>query len=585
MFRDQGPAGRGAALTLALAGLIAPALWPADAQAQAQPQQPSERESLEALRQTTLALIEALVQTGSLTRDKADALLAAARQRGDTALAANAAAATAPAATQQALGAPGAPGASEAPVVRVPYVPQVVRDQIRNEVREEVLARARLERWGVPNATAEWTDRIAIEGDLRVRAQGDKPGAHNPSPQELLLASLSGTTRVPDLAAGTAGGLATANTQQERDRLRLRARLAINAKVADTVTAGIRLATGSSADRVSTNQTLGANFNRYQFLLDRAFVKLDPAEWASISAGRFANPWFSTDLVWSENLGFDGISAGFKLPPAPTASWAPFATIGYFPVRESSPPRRSRSLLGAQVGAQWEMSDRTRVKFGLAQYRFAGFEGRVDPDYDRVSGPGASYGQYEYEGGLRQRGNTLFLTNNPLEIAAGLTPDKARWGLAARFRPVALTVAAEFSHFAPFFVGLSGEVVRNVGYGRQNIIDRVGVYLDDARVFGVGVRGTFGAQQVRNSGEWQLSLGYKWLGSDAVPDAFVDSDLGLGGTNIRGVTAGLSYGMARDTQLGLRYLSGRTISSPTVQPGLKDRYVVDSLQVDLNVRF
>ena len=73
--------------------------------------------------------------------------------------------------------------------------------------------------------------------------------------------------------------------------------------------------------------------------------------------------------------------------------------------------------------------------------------------------------------------------------------------------------------------------------------------------------------------------------SDAVPDAFVDSDLGLGGTNVRGITAGLLYGLARDTQLGLRYLSGRTISSPTVQPGLKDKYAVDSLQVDLNVRF
>jgi hypothetical protein len=35
----------------------------------------------------------------------------------------------------------------------------------------------------------------------------------------------------------------------------------------------------------------------------------------------------------------------------------------------------------------------------------------------------------------------------------------------------------------------------------------------------------------------------------------------------------------------VRYLSASTISSPTVQPKLRDRYSLDTLQVDLNVRF
>ncbi len=532
----------------------------------------SERESLEALRQTTLALIEALVQSGVLTREKADALMADAKKRADAAAA-------------QAGKPPAEAPKPDVPVVRVPYVPQVVRDQIRNEVREEIITRARRERWGMPEATPEWLDRIALEGDLRVRLQDDRPADDNPSPLDFLSASLGGTTRAPDLAAATANGLPTANTLDDRNRLRLRARLGINAKVADNVTVAFRLATGSATDRVSTNQTLGQNFNRYQFLLDRAYVKFDATPWLSLNAGRMPNPWFSTDLVWSDNLNFDGLAASMKLPESAFADVVPYATLGWFPIREQSPPRRGRSLIGFQVGAQWEWSPLTRLKFGLAQYRYIGFEGRVDPDFDAVSGPGRSYGQYEYEAGLRQRGNTLFLTNNPLEIQAGLTPDRARWGLAARFRPVALTAAAEFSHFSPFYIGLSGELVRNTDYGRQDVIDRTGVYLDDARVFGVGARLTLGAQQVRNLHDWQFSLAYRWLGSDAVPDAFVDSDLAGGGTNVRGVTLGLAYGLARDSQIGLRYLSGRTISSPTVQPALKDRYKLDALQVDMNVRF
>jgi Putative porin len=532
----------------------------------------SERESLESLRQTTLALIEALVQSGVLTRDKADALLADAKRRADVALA---------------QGKPTAePSKPEPPVVRVPYVPQVVRDQIRNEVREEVLARARVERWGVPNAAAEWTDRFVIEGDIRVRQQSDRPAGDNPSPLDFLAASLGGTTRAPDFAAGSATGLPTGSTQDDRDRLRLRARLAINAKVADTVTAGLRLATGSATDRVSTNQTLGQNFNRYAFLLDRAFIKFDPTPWASVSAGRVANPWFSTDLVWDDDLNFEGLTAGFKWPLQANQTLQPFATLGYFPVREQNGPRRERHLAGLQLGAQWELSPLTRLKFGVAQYVYSGFAGQVDSDYDIVSGAGRSYGQYEYEAGLRQRGNSLFLTNNPNEIAAGLTPDKARWGLGMEFRPLAVTAAAEFSHFAPYIVGLSAEVVRNQAMSLEEAYERSGgIFFNDARAFGVGLRATVGMQQVRNLHDWQFSLGYKWLGSDAVPDAFVDSDLGLGGTNVRGITASLLYGLARDTQVGLRYLSGRTISSPTVNYLNKDRYAADSLQVDLNVRF
>jgi hypothetical protein len=533
-----------------------------------------ERESLESLRRTTLALIELLVANGSLPRDKADALLAEARRQ------------SAPAA---AAGAPAAPTATAAaPVVRVPYVPQVVRDQIRNEVREEVLARARIERWGVPNATAEWTDRIAIDGDLRVRLQADRFGDDNPAPLDLLQAAARGLTRLPDLAAGDSTNLPLGNSQDDRSRLRLRARLGIQAKISDTVTAGLRLATGSASDRVSTNQTLGQNFNRLQFLLDRAFIRIEPVDGLSVSAGRIANPWFSTDLVWSDNLSFDGISSTWTLPAASNAAFRPYATLGWFPVRDQQPPRRGRHIVGAQIGAQWDLNPRLRIKFGLAQYDFHNFEGQVDQDYDALDGPGRSYGQFEYGAGLRQRGNSLFLTNNPLELArAGFAADDMMWGLAASFKPLALTVAAQFSHFAPVFVGVSGELVRNQAFDRQKIGDAKGVWLDDARVFGVGLRGTVGAAEVRNRGDWQFSLGYRWLGSDAVPDAFVDSDLGGGGTNLRGVSAGLLYGLARDTSLGLRYLSGSTISSPTVQPTLRprDRFSLDALQVDMHVRF
>ena len=548
----------------------------------------AERESLESLRETTLALIELLVAQGTLTREKADQLLAEARRR---------------AATRTAGATPGpgewgspppAPPAPTGPVTRVPYVPQVVRDQIRNELREEIVARARAERWGVPNATAEWTDRLLISGDLRVRGQAERFADENLTPLDLVAgAATVRATRAPDLGTvrlQTVNNVPVivplGNTQVDRNRSRIRARLGVTARVADGVTAGLRLATGNTTDRVSTNQTLGQNFNKTSFLVDQAYLQLDPVEWFSASAGRIPNPWFSTDLVWNESLNFEGGAASVRRPASPEARWLPFATVGYFPVREGAPPRRGRNLVGAQVGVQWEASELTRVRLGLARYRFRYFEGVIDGDYSALTGPGASYGQYEYEAGLRQRGNTLFLTNNPLEIAAGLTLDRARWGLASRFEPWALTVAAQWSHFAPVFVGLTAEVVRNEAYDREEIARRTGgLYLDDARVFGVGARLTVGAQAVRDAEQWQLQLAYRWLGSDAVPDAFVDSEIGGGGTNVRGFSIGGSYGLARDTVLGVRWISGRTISSPTVRNGNGDSFGLDNLQVDLSVRY
>ena len=75
---------------------------------------------------------------------------------------------------------------------------------------------------------------------------------------------------------------------------------------------------------------------------------------------------------------------------------------------------------------------------------------------------------------------------------------------------------------------------------------------------------------------------------DAVLDAFNDSDLGLGGTNLEGYTLGFNLGLARQTMLGVRYLAGRTIDSPLnnlTNAQSKAKYQVNTLQVDLNVRF
>lgn len=532
-----------------------------------------ERESLEALRQTTLGLINALVDKGVLSRESADAMLKQAQAKPS-------ASTTAAAATTA------APAADARPVQRIPYVSEAVRAQIRNEVKEEVLTQARAERWGVPNASAAWTDRIKVDGDFRFRYQSDHAGNNN-TPAYVYLASEvldQGTIRAADFASYQ-GANSTGSTTDNRNRERIRLRLGITAKVSDEVGVGVRLATGSTTDRVSTNQTLGQGFNKYPLLVDRAFVRLTPLEGVDVLAGRFPNPWFSTDMIWSENLNFEGLATTARWEQ-PEATFVPYATVGAFPLREEGPPTRGgRWLYGAQAGASWTPAERTRLKFGVAYYQYKNMEGRQDKDYT-VSGSnyllGTTYGQYEYASGLRQKGNTLFETNptSPFDTAPV-------WGLAYQFKPLVLTASAEFTHFSPYSLLLSGEFVKNTAFDKADFRQRSGLNLDPGgKDKGYQLKAAFGAAEVRDPGQWQAAVSYRYLGSDAVLDAFNDSDLGLGGTNVQGYTLGFTYGLYRNTSLGLRYLSSRTIDSPINDQYFPNaQYRVNSVQVDLNVRF
>ena len=103
---------------------------------------------------TVINLIQQLVQEGVLTQDRAQALIHQAQDEAAVA----------------ARGVPAvAPGAAPAPSVRVPYIPQVVRNQLRDEVKQEVLREAREQNWAQPNQVPEWTKRFHLNGDFRLR--------------------------------------------------------------------------------------------------------------------------------------------------------------------------------------------------------------------------------------------------------------------------------------------------------------------------------------------------------------------------------------------------------------------------------
>lgn len=520
-----------------------------------------ERASLEVLRQTTLNLINVLVDSGALTRDKADELVRKAEQDAAKKVAQK------------------KPDTS----VRVQYVPEVVKNEIREQIKQEVLAQAKSERWAEPNAIPEWLDRITWEGDMRLRYQADDFSRGNAVPFDYAAEALfTGVTRA-------AGFISTAeNTLEKRERLRLRARLGILGKISDSWSAGIRLATGSTTDRVSTNQTLGQDFNKYSLLVDRAYIKFDPTEWLTVTGGRIPNPWFSTDLVWDEDLSFEGAAAMLK-PVFGNGAIKPFLTVGAFPLKEEKPPiSKGRWIYGTQGGVQWDASSSTRLKVGLGIYSFKNLEGQVETDtayYDSLLGA-AGYGQYEYGANLRQKGNTLFYTNaNADGTIPGINYSGDKFALASRFRPINLTASLDLAQFDPVHVVLTGDWVKNTAFDRAEIFRRTEGRIDltDGSDRGYQYKLTVGMSQVKNPRDWQVSASYRYLGSDAVVDAFTDSDFGLGGTNLKGYILGAQYGLDRNAVLNLRWLSADSIDSFTLNPAHK--FSVDVFQADVSVKF
>ena len=165
-----------------------------------------------------------------------------------------------------------------------------------------------------------------------------------------------------------------ANTTTDRHRLTLRARLGVDVKLSDGTQVGPRLSTGSAtAGPNSSSQTLGNQFNKFSITLDRAFLRWEPRQDLRLFAGRMANPFFSTDLTWPEDVSFDGLAGQAEQTLA--SGLYVFAHAGGFALEEFNLERRDKWLFGLQVGADWAITAQTGLRVGLAVYDFRHVEG------------------------------------------------------------------------------------------------------------------------------------------------------------------------------------------------------------------
>ncbi|HEX5682700.1 MAG TPA: putative porin [Ideonella sp.] len=530
----------------------------------------AEAAALTELRATTLSLIEALVEQGLLTRAKADELLRRARAAAEKGGATAAAPATG-------WGAPKS-------VVRVPYLSETTRAQIKDEVRNDVLATARDEGWTDGRRLPSWLKAVTIEGDMRVRSQAEMLPEDNVAP-EIFRAQTDSPAWAPDLL----------NTQHDRHRMTLRARLGVTAKASDSFSAGLRIATGStSGSPTSESATLGNGGNRLTIGVDRAWLRWEPRHGMRIEGGRLAVPFDGTDLLWPDDLGLDGVAGRGELDLA--SGLFAFATAGAFPLEEFANTTRDKWLLGGQAGIDWAFGSAWQLRASVGVYQFRNIEGVREnelPPTGALAGV-RPYQSSAYPAAIRQKGNTLINLNAPQSTAAPV------WGLASRFRPVDLTLALTSRHYNPYEAVLSFDVVKNTAFDLDDIERRAGTSsvsgLRD-KTLGYQAKLLFGTPKLVEPGHWQAFAAYRHFERDAWVDAYTDTTWHLGGTNYKGYSVGAQYAFETKATVGLRFTSTRNLDDGvrflaipgdplSISGNLSSAPMkIDVLQLEANLRF
>lgn len=557
----------------------------------------------------TINLVNMLVKQGVLKEEQAQALI---KQADDEAYVAREAARGATVKADEAAKAANAASAAASPpgTRHVTYVPEIVKRQLREDIKREVMDRAHKENWASPGAYPEWAQRIRFSGDLRARYQGSFfPTGNDQIDAFNFNAINTGSPYDVSNLSNPNNAAPTYNATKDRHQPRLRARLGMDADLFNGFSAGLRIATGDNGAPVSTNQTLGAsggNFSKYSLWLDRGYLKYQA--WnndVAVSVGRFDNPfWSPTDLVWDSDIGFDGVAVQAKYEIAQDIT--PFVVAGAFPIYNtdfnvgtSFDPAtgdvgkfasRDKWLFGGQAGVAARFAPESAFRFAVAYYDFSNVQGRLsspcivrsssdlcDTDLTRPS--------------FAQKGNSYMPLRQIFREALnnfGDTNQFQYFGLVSQYRPVVASAQLDLGEFHPIHVVLDGEYVWNSAFNR-GLMDTFAlnnrgpdIATNVAGPYNGGNQGWFGRltvghKQVKHRWDWNVHAGYKYLESDATLDAFADSDFGLGGTNLKGYFVGGNVGISENVWASMRWLSANNIAGVP--------YAVDVLQVDLNAKF
>jgi hypothetical protein len=574
-------------------------------------------EILKVKKSTFVNLVDLLVQRGVINKQEGSGLVTAAEQEAATEEHATHHSKSAHAAETELQSAEiiagTAVGKSGSQSKHVSYVPEFVKKEIRDEVRAELKAEvikdvkqdAKKEGWGIPGALPEWVASITPSFDIRLRFAEELYG--NDNQQVYGVGPNSGP--YDWLAINNDGGMQNAqnknqlflNNQKDRLRIRERFRFGFDAKIANGLQAGVRLATSNMYNPVSNDQTLGNTGASWQVAIDRAYLQYDfvdskGTDWFTLLGGRTINPFVSTDIVFDPDLSFEGVTGSFRYhfnqddpklqhyrTPISTGRNginqglqtpdSVFLTMGVYPIQSVNFSAVNKWLYAGQFGADWLVFDETRFNVASSYYEYQNITAR----YNTASGNG--YANDWTAPQFVQKGNSMAAITDQYSGQGQVCQDTlggCLFGLASGFKIFNTTAMFDYTGFDFAHVMFTADYAKNLGFNQQQILSEFHQDITP-RTNAYQTRVDVGMAEIRRFADWSVSLAYRYVQRDAVLDAFTDSIFHQGGTNAKGWVLGTQYGLAKNTWLNLRWLSTDAIDGPN--------YSVDTVNLDLNARF
>jgi hypothetical protein len=376
--------------------------------------------------------------------------------------------------------------------------------QIGTETKEQVKAEIAE---GKFSSLPAWVQNTKLKGDFRMRYQWDRKR----------------------------------QTVAQNEKTRFRLRIGTESKVNNQAKVYFGLASGSSSDPRSTNQTLQDSFAKKSVYIDYVYASYAPTAWATLSLGRMKNPIYQTgDMLWDTDINPEGAAVQFTKPLNNKATF--FMNNAFFILDDtatgSSPANNGSgadpTMFVIQPGIDLTINDKTNLKLAAAYY---GFNSVKNQQLDNSSGTNTLSGQ------------SVSLLNYDFDS----------WTVSSE---LGLKEPALISRFVPY-LAVFGDYIENMDPPSKN------------KGYLAGVK--FGNEKVSDWKQWQAKYMYRSIGKDAVLDIFPDSDAYGGYTDVKAHEYILSYGLAKNITLDLDYYQSDRIKAAKNKEKL--------FQADLNFKF
>jgi hypothetical protein len=450
---------------------------------------------------------------------------------------------------------------------------KLITDQEAENVRAELLrenAATSAGKWNISQPVTQ----IKLYGDARVRyaVQEGRSG---------------GTFAAPN--SGDHG---------QTDRFRYRLRLGLDVNVTDNWLLGIRLETNTDAR--STNVTVGdpgnAIFGKSGINVGQLHLRYTPNQWMAFDAGKFANPFVTTDMVWDKDINPEGFTeqfkytlnvpgfrlgsrhaasadgknaAAFEPEPSPMALdlFANFGQFIYANALENSIGGLTQDssdiwLLGWQVGAKLNFDKDTYVQVAPAFYYYT----------STGKGYGPAAPPFNEANSATNAVNDLAILDIPAEI--GWKMFDLPWSIFGDFaynaRGADRATAAAIAAKHPLITG--NDIAYRVGLGVGNI---------------------------KKKGDWEIRGAWQHSEEFALDPNLVDDDIFDGRLNMEGFVLWAGYAFTDAVTFRLQYARGErindrlgtagkgaiTTAQPTGLPAVNSLRDTQMIFVDLNLKF